>query len=195
MIEQYDPQNIQEMEHLECIVSAYVRLQRAEEISSALLDGFMAAAQLRRGKLPEVSDNEPLGCATTLTDPHVNRAWRNIELYRQNATLEYHRAVQALVRTQNARLDEPVKAMRRQADYDAYLKRTHCGCARQFPAGEAPETENEAINEPTSPAPSTTVASNLQTPAPRRTSKIETINRSTQPPVVDQPGRPVLQNE
>ncbi len=193
MIEQYDPQNIQEMEHLECIVSAYIRLQRAEEISAALLDGFMAAAQLRHGKAPAVSNNEPLGCASALTDPLANRAWRSIELYRQNATAEYHRAVLALVRTQNARLDEPVKAMRRQAEYEAYLQRTHCGYARRIPAGTP--VENEATNEPTSPAPSTTVASNVQTLGPRGTSKVETIQRNTQPPVVHQPGRPVPLNE
>jgi len=159
MADQYTPANIQETQLVELISSAYIRLQRAEEMSTALLDATLEAMQRRNGFPVEPTPEDSLGYTAALANKDTARAWQNIERYRTRATLDYHRSVELLNRLQSARREEPVRQGDRELRIEEQRIKTENHRRRSIAVTEHVLTSNEATNQPTTPAFATPLAS------------------------------------
>ena len=156
LMEQYQPANITEAQLVELVASTFIRVRRSEAIDTALMDGSMAAIQNRNGRVEHISANEDLGAAVALGDSQNQLALHNLHRYRIRAHMDYHKAIDQLVRLQTMRRDEQVKEIRRQKEIDGCHQRTiaHPG---QLPYGF--DSPNEATSEPISAMPATSMAS------------------------------------
>lgn len=103
LIESWQPANAQELQLVEAIAGAWLRMERAMRFEAALFEVQTSDLKRRRRKSrnPDPSDDHAI--AVNLGSPEHELAYRQLFRYQQRAESAYHRAIETLRKVRNDR--------------------------------------------------------------------------------------------
>src|SRR3954451_16446248 len=109
LIQSWNPAGMKELQLVEMIAGAYVRMQRLEKIECGYMDGALATMQRRFGLPDTPTEADDLGCGVAMGDEKNQLTFETLDRYRKNAWLDYERAVRRLEAMQKARREQAIE--------------------------------------------------------------------------------------
>jgi hypothetical protein len=104
LIEHYQPADIQELQLIDHIAHAQLRMERSRRFENGMFDVQLRHTKLENGKSPEPWAGDDTGIAACMCSPEFEKGYQVLFRYDSRAEAQYFKSVNALHRLREARL-------------------------------------------------------------------------------------------